>query len=158
MQRSLAAALMAGTLPVLSGCASGFDSPVQQDYNPTVGVNVRDGEVWALNLMVVMPETGRGTLVGALLNRTGRADALVDATLRPDAGEPPVKASMLRSSVSLSPAQLVETSQPPTVAVDSNITPGRFVTATLEFEQAAPIEAKIPVLAAEGAYADVPLP
>jgi hypothetical protein len=157
-RRALSAALVAAALPVLSGCASGFDSPVLQDYNSTVGVQARKGDVWAMNLLVVLPESGQGTLVGALLNKTGRGDRLVDATVRSEPGEQPLRSSMLRSDVALSPDRLVELSEPPTVMVQGDVTPGRFVTATLRFQRAAPVEVKIPVVAPEGPYAQVPLP
>lgn len=157
LRRGLVAAV-ALTLPVLSGCASGFDSPVLQDYNPSVGVNVRTGDVWAMNLLVVLPESGQGTLVGALLNQTPTADRLVGATVESEPDEQPIRSSMVRSSVPLAPERLVELSEPTTVAVEGNVTPGRFVTVTLQFQRAEPIEVKIPVVAPTGAYAEVPLP
>lgn len=158
LRRGVAAALVAAVLPALSGCASGFDSPVLQDYDAAVGVNVRDGGVWGMNMLVVLPESGRGTLVGALLNNTRTGDRLVAATVRSEQGEAPVRSSLLRSSLTLPPDRLVELSDPPAVLVQGDVTPGRFVTLSLRFQRAAPIEAQVPVVAHTGAYEDVPLP
>jgi hypothetical protein len=157
-RRGLAAAFVAAALPVLSGCASGFDSPVLQDYNPAVGVNVREGDVWAMNMLVVTSESGQGTLVGALLNKSGSSDRLVDANVQGEPGEEPLSSSMVRSSVPLTPGRLVEMSEPPTVAVEGEVTPGSFVTVTLTFERAEPVQVEIPVVAPEGPYEHVRLP
>jgi hypothetical protein len=160
LRRAVAAVLVAVALPALSGCASGFDSPVLRDYNPVVGVNVRDGEVWAMNMLVVLPESGRGTLVGALLNKGNAGDRLVGATvsLPPNTEDATVQSTMERSSVTLAPEQLVELSDPSTVAVEGDVVPGRFVDLTLQFQRAEPIQVKIPVVDAVGPYEDVPLP
>jgi hypothetical protein len=157
-RHGLAAALVAAALPVLSGCASSFDSPVLQDYNPAVGVNAREGDVWAMNAMLVTSESGHGTLVGALLNKSGRSDRLVEATVQGEPNEEPLSTSMVRSSVPLAPGDLVEMSEPPTVAVEGEVTPGSFVTMTLTFARAEPVQVEIPVVAPEGPYAQVPLP
>jgi hypothetical protein len=154
----LAAVLVGAALPMLAGCASGFDSPVLRDYNPAVGVNVREGDVWAMNLLVVMPESGRGTLVGALLNQRPTGDRLVGATVESEPGEPPLESSMLGSEVALAPERLVQLGEPPTVRVEGDVEPGRFVTVTLQFARAQQVEVQIPVVAPEGPYADVPLP
>jgi hypothetical protein len=157
LRRYLCTALLVVALPV-SGCASGFGSPVLQDYNPAVGVNVRDGDVWAMNMLVVLPESGRGTLVGALLNKTPRADTLVGATVQSEPEEAPIQSTMVRPSVPLPPERLVNLSDTPTVAVEGDVTPGRFVNLTLQFESAEQVQVKVPVLAPTGPYADVPLP
>jgi hypothetical protein len=159
LRRAVAAVLVAAALPALSGCASGFDSPVLRDYNPVVGVNVRDGEVWGMNMLVVLPESGRGTLVGALLNKGNVSDRLVGATVSlPQNDTATVQSTMERSSVTLPPEQLVELSDPTTVAVEGDAAPGHFVDLTLQFQRAEPIRVKVPVVDAAGAYAEVPLP
>lgn len=157
LRRGIAAALVAAALPV-SGCASGFDSPVLQDYNAPVGVNMREGDVYALNMLVVLPESGRGTLVGALLNKAPDGDALVGARVESEPGEAPVRSSTVRSQVPLAPERLVELSDPPTVAIEGEVEAGRFVTLTLQFQRAEQIQIDVPVLRPEGAYAEVPLP
>ncbi len=159
LRRAVAAVLVAVALPALSGCASGFDSPVLRDYNAVVGVNVRDGEVWAMNMLIVLPESGRGTLVGALLNKGEAGDRLVGATVSlPPEDKATVQSTMERSSVTLVPEQLVELSDPSTVAVEGDVVPGNFVDLTLQFQRAEPIQVKIPVVDAVGPYEDVPLP
>lgn len=158
LRRGLAAVFVAAATPALSSCASGFDSPVLQSYNPSVGVHVRDTPIYALNMLVVLSESGNGTLVGALLNKTNRPDALVAATVESEPDEQRISSSMLEPTVPLPPERLVNLSETPTVAVRGDVTPGRFVTLTLTFQSAEQIEVKIPVVAPEGPYEEVPLP
>jgi hypothetical protein len=121
---------------------------------------VRDlrSEVWGMNLLVVLPEGGSGTLVGALLNRAGRPDRLVEATVTSEAGEEPVRSTLLQPQVELQPDRLYEMSATPTVRVEGDVAPGRFVDLSLRFARSAPIDVKVPVFRPEGPYADVPLP
>jgi hypothetical protein len=72
--------------------------------------------------------------------------------------EAPLESAMVQPSVPLPPERLVNLSDSPTVAVEGDVTPGRFVNLTLQFQSAEQIEVKVPVLAPEGPYADVPLP
>jgi hypothetical protein len=158
-RRLVAAAAIAASLPLLSGCASSFDSPVMQDYNPVTGVNVREDGVWGMNMLVVLDESsGQGTLVGTLLNTTRAEDRLVDASVAvepDDQGE--LTSSMVEPSVSLPPDQLVQLSDPQTVQVEGDIESGLFVGLTLQFERSEPIDVEVPVVSPGGAYADVPL-
>jgi hypothetical protein len=158
LRRAVAAVLLTAALPALSGCAAGFDSPVLRDYNPAVGVNVRTSGVWAMNMLVVMPESGRGTLVGALLNKTQTTDRLVGATVAAAPEKPPLQSTMQRSSVALAPDRLVELSDPTTVQVQGEAEPGEFLSLTLQFQRTKAIQVDVPVVDAAGPYADVPLP
>jgi hypothetical protein len=159
LRKGVAALCVAAALPVLSGCASGFDSPVLQSYNPTVGANVRGGDIYALNMLVVASDSGRsGTLVGSLLNKTASRDDLLAASARSQPGEPQVRSSMVRPDVPLVPERLVELSEPPTMVVRGDLVPGRFVTLTLVFRRAEQIRVQVPVVAHEEPYDEVPLP
>lgn len=159
-RRVLAAAVVAAALPALSGCASNFDSPVLQKYDPSVGVDVRKGGVWGMNMLVVLPEEGgEGTLVGGLLNKSPGTDRLVAASLRvePGEGESALR-STLERPLTLQPGRLHEMSDPTTVAVEGDVLPGRFVDLTLRFARSRAIHTKVPVMPPEGPYAQVPLP
>jgi uncharacterized membrane protein YgcG len=159
VRRGVAAVVLAAALPVVSGCASGFDSPVLQNYTPTAGANVRGGDVYAMNMLVVASDSGTsGTLVGSLLNKTPTRDALVGAAVRAQPGEPQVRSSMLTSDVPLLPERLVELSEPPTMVVRGDVTPGRFVTLTLVFQRAEQIRVQVPVVPHTEPYDVVPLP
>lgn len=158
-RRVLAAALVAVALPALSGCASNFDSPVLQQYNPTVGVDIRKGGMWGMNLLVVLPNSGgEGTLVGALLNKTHRTDHLVAAEVRAEPGQGSLGSTLVRSGAAIQPGRLVEMSDPTTVAVHGDVEPGLFVDLTLQFARSEEIHTQVPVVPPEGPYAQVPLP
>jgi len=158
-RRLLAAAFVAAVLPALSGCASSFDSPVLQPYNPSVGVDVRRDGVWGMNMMVVLPNSGgEGTLVGALLNQSRRSDRLVAAVVRAEPRQGSLRSTLVRPGATLQPGRLVEMSDPTTVAVQGDVTPGLFVDLTLQFARSKTIHTQVPVVPPEGPYAQVPLP
>jgi hypothetical protein len=155
----MTAAALVASLPLLSGCASNFEAPVFQDYNPVTGVNVREDGVWGMNMLVVLPASGgQGTLVGALLNTTRTDDRLVGAAVTPGPDDDAEVASeLVQPSTTLQPQQLVELSDPQTVLVEGDVEAGRFVHLTLQFQRSEPIEVEVPVVEPEGPYADVPL-
>ena len=158
-RRLLAAAFVAATLPALSGCASNFDSPVVQQYNPSVGVDVRRGGVWGMNMLVVLPNSGgQGTLVGALINQSGHTDRLVSAQVTAEPNQGSMSSTLVRPGTVLQPGHLLEMSDPTTVAVQGDVTPGLFVDLTLRFERSREIHTQVPVVPPEGPYAQVPLP
>ena len=158
-RRLLAAAFVAATLPALSGCASNFDSPVLEKYNPAVGVNVREDGVWGMNMLVVLPDSGgQGTLVGALLNQSGQTDRLVSAVVRAEPHQGSIRSTLVRPGAELQPGQLVQMSDPTTVAVQGDVRPGLFVDLTLQFQRSKAIHTQVPVVPPEGPYAQVPLP
>jgi hypothetical protein len=157
-RRLLAAAFVAATLPALSGCASNFGSPVLQPYNPSVGVDVRRDGVWGMNMLVVLDSSGEGTLVGGLLNQSRQTDRLVAAVVRAEPRQGALRSTLTRPGATLQPGRLVEMSDPTTVAVQGDVTPGLFVDLTLQFERSRTIHTQVPVVPPEGPYAQVPLP
>jgi hypothetical protein len=150
---------VAAALPALSGCASNFDSPVLQQYNPSVGVDVRKGGVWGMNLLVVLPNSGgEGTLVGSLLNKSPRSDNLVAAVVRAEPRQGTLRSQLVRPGMTLARGRLVEMSDTTTVAVQGDVEPGLFVDLTLQFARSRAIHTQVPVVPPEGPYAQVPLP
>jgi hypothetical protein len=158
-RRLLAAAFVAAALPALSGCASNFGSPVLQPYNPSVGVDVRRDGVWGMNMLVVLPSSGgQGTLVGALLNQSGQTDRLVAAEVSAEPRQGSMSSTLVRPGAALEPGRLVEMSDPTTVAVQGDVTPGLMVDLTLQFQRSRAIHTQVPVVTPTGPYAQVPLP
>lgn len=143
--------LLAGVAP-LAGCAANFDSQLLQPYNQAVGINERDGGVLALDVAVVADESGNGTLVGALVNKT----ADIDQLLTVNAGGR-VTAPDLAEPITLDPETLVQLAElPNTVSISGpDVQPGMTVPLTLQFTNAQPIEAQVPVVAQEGTYAEI---
>lgn len=154
-RRNGVAALLVGVLaPVLGGCASGFDSPVQEPYTPGVGTNDRGGDVYALNLVIVTDGEGSGTLVATLLNKAAADDTLVGVAVEAEDGR--VIESSLLNKVPLPPEQLVQLHELSAVGVSGDdLRPGFFETVTLQFERADDVTLKVPTETDENAYADV---
>ncbi|MDP9444248.1 MAG: hypothetical protein M3P83_07830 [Actinomycetota bacterium] len=151
------AVLLIVAASLLTGCASGFESPVLQPYTPGAGVNDRSGEVYGLNLVVVTTGEGRGTLVATLLNTAEDEDALVEVEVRPE-DDRPVEAS-LAGDVPLPPDVLVQLHEEQAVTLSgAGLQPGLFVGVTLRFRRAAPISIQVPTETTEGPYAEIEVP
>jgi hypothetical protein len=154
VRRSTATAAVVLGLPALSlgltGC--GFDAPTDQAYNPAAGVNVQEGEVDALNTIIVSGEDGTGTVVVTLANNNQEADdALAGVT-----GEG-VQAEVGGDTVIPAAGLLVLDDGSLSVSGES-VTPGSFVPLTFEFDRAQSLSFDVPVVASdEPPYDEVPV-
>lgn len=157
VRRGIAAVSVVVVAPLLSGCFPGnFDAATDQVYTPATGVNDRSGSVDVLNAMIVSGEDGAGTVVAALVNNDTRdADQLTSITgageeegVTVEGGSVPIPADGL--------VQLADEALP--TATGEAIQTGRFVTLTFAFEQAESVTLDVPVIARQGAYAEVPVP
>jgi hypothetical protein len=143
---AIAALLLA---PALTAC--GFSQQTDQVYQPAVGINDRSGQIDILNALVVSGEDGSGTFAGTLVNKGTEADTLDSVT------GPGITASRRTVPIPARGNALLATTGRVTVT-GSDIVPGKFVELTLAFASGQSTTVKVPVVAAEGDYADVPLP
>jgi hypothetical protein len=144
---AIAALLLA---PALTAC--GFNQQTDQVYQPAVGINDRSGQIDILNALVVSGEDGSGTFAGTLVNKSTTEDDTLESVTGPG-----ITAS--RRTVPI-PARgnalLADTGR--VTVTGSGVVPGKFVELTLAFASGQSTTVKVPVVAAEGDYADVPLP
>jgi len=145
-RRRLAALAMVLMVPVLSACQYQTD----QVYQPSVGVNERDGTVDVLGAVVVSSSDGTGTFVASLVNNDlEKPDALINVS-----GEG--LEAQVTAPVEIEPESLVNLADSGAVSVTgANISPGKFARLTLEFESGQQTEINAPVVPAESIYADV---
>jgi hypothetical protein len=145
-RRRLAALTMVLLVPVLGACQYQTD----QVYQPSVGVNNRDGTVDVLGAVVVSTSFSSGTFVASLVNKDlEEPDALTNVT-----GEG-VEAQVT-APVQIKPESLVNLADTGAVGVaGDNIRPGKFVRLTLEFQSGQKTEVNVPVVPAESIYATV---
>jgi hypothetical protein len=144
---AIAALLLA---PALTAC--GFSQQTDQVYQPAVGVNDRSGQIDILNALIVSGEDGSGTFAGTLVNKnTTEADTLDSVT------GPGITASRRSVEIPAGGNALLADTGRVTVTGDG-IAPGKFVELTLAFASGQSTTVKVPVVAAEGDYAEVPLP
>lgn len=147
-RRVMIAALLLA--PTLTAC--GFSAQTDQVYQAAVGVNDRSGDVDVLNALVVSGADGSGTFAGTLVNK----DTTEDATLDSVSGTG-ITAS--RRTVEVPAAGVARLAESGDVTVRGDeIKPGTFVELTLTFDTGQSTTVTVPVVAAEGDYADVPLP
>lgn len=149
IQRRLAIAALL-LAPTLTAC--GFSQQTDQVYQPAVGINDRSGQIDILNALVVSGATGRGTFAGTLVNKnTTEADTLDSVT------GPGITASRRTVEIPAGGTALLAETGKVTVAGEG-IAPGKFVELTFAFASGQSTTVKVPVVAAEDDYANVPLP
>jgi copper(I)-binding protein len=151
-RRSIATAVAVMALP-LGLAACGFDAQTNKVYNPTVGVNNQEGQVDALNVVIVTTGDAGGTLVASLANNDqSEADTLTGVT-----GE---GVQVEISGDTQIPAGGLLTLDDGSLRITGEaVRDGAFVTLTFAFERAAAVTVKAPVVLqdSEGDYADVPV-
>ncbi|HLL07530.1 MAG TPA: hypothetical protein VK393_02625 [Nocardioidaceae bacterium] len=153
--RRLRGAVAALGLLLAAGCGANFDAQTNKIYQPAAGVNDQEGQVHAFNVLVVHSE-GRGTLIGALLNKAARSDALVAVTGRSDSSD--LTAEIAGSQLDLPPDQLAQIGDDGAVSISGEgLTLGASVEITLRFQNAGPVTVEVPVVARTGDYATVPV-
>jgi hypothetical protein len=143
---AIAALLLA---PTLAAC--GFNEQTDQVYQAAVGVNDRSGQVDILNALVVSGTDGSGTFAGTLVNKDQTTSDELDSVTGPGRTSPARTVAVPAGGV----ANLAESGA--VTVKGSAISPGTFVTLTLAFSSGQSTTVKVPVVAATGDYADVPL-
>jgi copper(I)-binding protein len=156
--RHLALGCATTALLGLTGCGAGFDAQTQQQYQPAVGVSNREGDVYAINTLVVTDGQGSGTVVSALINQTDADDTLASVTAIDDRGGGMRVQPLPDSGIALPPSQLVQLGNDGSVRVSSkDLHAGQFLTLTFTFANGAPLQVDAPVVNTSATYADVPL-
>ena len=171
--RRLTVLLAAAALPLAAGCAANFNAQTQVQYQPAVGSDSRESDVYALNMLVVGDGEGGGTLVGTLLNDdpkgTGCPDYLVGFQVVDNAGggvknsalpaAEPVDApegcpsQVPEKGIALPADQSVKLPDDATIQMSADtVQPGTFLTVTLTFQNSDPVEIDVPVVAEEEMY------
>ena len=145
----------------LSGCATGFEAQTTTVYTAPVGADVRTGDVKGLNMLVVAGSDGTGTLVAALVNTTDEDDQLVEVSVADIDSDETLTVTGLDAPVDLPARTLVQVAdgELPPIGVDGEpVQAGQVLRVNLRFAMAGAIVAEVPVVAAEGDYAEVPTP
>jgi hypothetical protein len=143
--RSLAVAGLALLVPLVAAC--GFNAQTDQVYQAATGANDRSGTVDVLNAMIVSDSDGSGTFAGALVNTASDDDSLVGVTDATGTVDVPVPAG---DAVNLAASGEVRVRA-------ADITPGAFVSLTLQFSSGQTTTLAVPVVPHEGDYVDVPV-
>jgi len=139
---ALAGLLVAGAL---SGCGTGLDAQTNAIYDPGDGVNERGGGVDVLNALLVANPDGTGTLSAALLNNGQEADEVTEVAVSADGEELTVDASGLPVALPPSPRAPLNIEDEAAVYVE-DVEAGYFVTLSMQFQNAAPVEIEVPVV------------
>jgi len=160
VRRAVATAVVVIATAALSGCGSSFNAQTDQIYQPAVGSNNRESQVYVLNALVVTGGTN-GALVAGLLNEADTDDVLTGVTAKANNGND-LTATIVGDQVPLPSRSLVRLSQDAAVAISgtdaAELGAGGSISVTFTFQNADPVTLDAPIEAREGPYADVPLP
>jgi hypothetical protein len=149
-RRRLAVVAMVLLVPVLGACGFGYQT--DKVYQPSVGVDNRDGNVDVLGAVVVSSVDGEGTFVASLVNKSdGKDDSLVSMT-----GDG--LQVQLSAPVKVAAGSLVNLADSGAVSVTGDtVQAGKFARLTLTFESGQTTEINAPVVPYSGDFSDVRL-
>lgn len=163
LPRRLAIAVLVATLPVLTACAANFSAQTQQQYQPAVGTDDRDGDVYVINAVIVADQAGNGTVVTTLISQ--QSDDYLQGFSAEDSKGGALKTNKLpaitgsqdpnapSNGIALPAQQSVKIPDDGALQVSGDtITPGTFATLTLTFVEAAPATIDVPVVPRSGPY------
>lgn len=162
--RQIVIGVAAATLPLLAGCAANFGAQTQVQYQPGVGSNDRDGDVYVINALVVADDEGNGTVVTTLINQTSDTDFVTgfQATDSDGGGLQTSRLPRLEGSEATdAPERGLELTSQTAVKVPDDstlqlsgeaVTPGTVATLSLTFQDAAPLDIEVPVVAEGTVY------
>lgn len=145
LHRRVAVAALLLLVPTVAAC--GFNDQTDQVYQPGVGIDYRNGQVYVLDALVVDGGNGNGTFGGTLVNHSsGRSAQLIS-----------ISDSIGPVDIKIAPASAVDLASSGAVRLKSNaIKPGHFVTLRLEFSSGQVTTTRVPVVEHSGDYAAVP--
>ncbi len=146
VRRRLAALALVLLVPGLGACTQQTD----QVYQPSVGVNNRDGTVDVLGAVVVSSTDGKGTFVASLVNSDlEKADQLGGVT--GDGVE-----VQLSGPIEIQAESLVNLADTGAASVTGEgVEPGRFVRLTLTFASGQETELNVPVVEDSEPFSDI---
>lgn len=153
----LAASVLATA--VLSGCGTGRDVQPIQIYNAPEGQDIREGLTDVLGTVVVVDDSGNGTVVAGMIGPTDTDDALVGVEATASDGQP-LEAAITGGEVPVPAGQLAKLPGETAVTVTGEgLEPGTLVDMTFSFEVGGPVSGEVPIVTRDDeTYADVPLP
>jgi hypothetical protein len=157
VRRSIAAAVVLVSTPVLSSCGVNFGEQTDQVYNPSDGTDNRTGQVDVLNALIVSHKKGSGTVVAGLVNNDQvHPDHLVGVT-----GVGPDRSAQvtLGGPTTVPAGGLLNLAKKGAVQIKGpQVSPGNFVTVSFSFAHAKSVTLELPVFRRTGFYTQVPLP
>ncbi len=136
----------------LAGCSNGFNAQTDEIYQPGPGISVRQGGVYLLNAAIVTDGSGNGTLIGALLDQSRTPDRLVSAKIT---GPKAPTVTIIPGTITLPVHRSVQLADTSDVRLVGTLTTGTFLSLSLTFHNAAPINVQIPVLPRTTDFHDV---
>ena len=152
LRHVLAGASLALLLPALAAC--GFNYQTDQVYQPSVGVNNRDGNVDVLGAVVVSGIDGQGTLVASLANKDETKSDTLTAVDPADSSAG--LTTHLEAPVEVKPGALVNLADTGSVSVSgSPVIPGAFARLVLKFQSGQETEINVPVVPQRDFYSDI---
>lgn len=159
--RRVTAGLAASVLAtaVLAGCGTGSDQEPVQIYNAPEGQDIREGLTDVLGTVVVVDDSGNGTVVAGMIGPTDTDDSLVGVEATASDGQP-LEAAIAGGEVPVPAGQLAKLPGEAAVTLTGDgLEPGTLVDMTFSFQVGGPVSGAVPIVTRDNeTYANVPLP
>lgn len=152
LRRSAACFAGVACLLAVGACGTGVDAQTNQVYQPAAGANVRADSVDLLNVLAVDNSDDTATISASILNKADADDQLTGVTGTTESGDAveggqPVDVQ-LADPIDLQSQELVKIGARAEIVVSyDSLGGGQYVTLDFEFENSAPIEMDVPVVA-----------
>ncbi|MGJ9411548.1 hypothetical protein ACHAAC_02465 [Aeromicrobium sp. CF4.19] len=159
--RRLAAATLALAAAVgLSACGTGFDAATNQQYQPGIGANQREGDVTVYNALLVQNSDGTLSFSGGIVNDVDEPQTLEGASFVPSTSEDDAA-----ELTEVTPSSEVTVAAGGVFTIGSagelaglevpGTSEGRYVTITLTFDGAGDVTVDAPVVERTADYSGV---
>ena len=152
MRRSfaLAAGALALAVPMLSSC--GFNYATDEIYTASAGTDVRTSTVDVLSAVIVSDQDNVGAFVATFSNNNAKES---DRVVALSGGEGTTLTVSGMHPINLKPGSYVNLADRGGIVVQGTFAAGDFVSVSVDFGKAESVTFLVPVVAAEGPYADL---
>lgn len=152
------AASVAGIVALLglvSACGTGLGAQTDQIYQASAGADARSDSMELHSVVAVENPDGTSTISAVLLNKAAEPDQL-SAVTAATGDDQPVDLEF-SDPIDLPTGELVRLGEEPEIALTGDTDTGDYVTLDVQFENAAPMQIDVPVVArdSEGTYDEV---
>lgn len=134
----------------LSGCATGFGTQTNQQYQAGIGSDERDSSVYVLGALFVDNGNSTATLSAALINQLKAPEKLTAVETTSQSGQP--LASTFVGPVDLSMAKAYKPGPAGEIVLTGDFKVGGNVKITFNFDKAAPVTMSVPVVRRTAMY------
>ncbi len=152
-RRRVAVGAAAAAAFALTGCATGFGTQTNQQYQAGIGADERDSSVYVLGALFVDNGNDTATLSASLINQRNAPEQLTSVETTTRSGQPLTSTFAGPADLAMAKPYVPGTSGD--IVLTGNFTDGGNVKITFNFDKAAPVTISVPVVRRTAMYDSV---